>query len=59
MNPGITPLYGEMYLQFTPGGGGWWNDHHSLNPKPMIIEYSDDVVDSQLSSWDNLKALYR
>ena len=52
-------LYGEMYLQFTPSGGGWWNDHHSLNPKPMIIEYSDDVVGTEESSWDNVKALYR
>lgn len=51
--------YGEMYLQFTPGGAGWWNDHHSLNPKPMIIEYSDDVVGTEESTWDNVKALYR
>lgn len=51
--------FGEMYLQFTPDGNGWWNDHHSLNPKPMIVEYSDDVVGTQASSWDNLKALYR
>lgn len=52
-------LYGEMYLQFTPGGGGMWNDHHSLNPKPMIIEYSNDVVATDDSSWGSVKSLYR
>ncbi len=52
-------LYGEMYLQFTPGGGGMWNDHHSLNPKPMIVEYSNDVVSTEESSWGAVKSLYR
>ncbi|MCP4293822.1 MAG: hypothetical protein GY780_18485 [bacterium] len=51
--------YGEMYLQFTPGGGGMWNDHHSLNPKPMIVEYSNDVVANEESSWGAVKSLYR
>ncbi len=51
--------FGEMYLQFTPGGGGMWNDHHSLNPKPMIIEYSDDVVATEETTWDGVKSLYR
>lgn len=52
-------LWGEMYLQFTPSGGGAWNDHHSLNPKPMIIEYSGDVVATEATSWDKVKSLYR
>ena len=52
-------LYAEMYLQFTPGGGGKWNDHHSLNPKPMIIEYSSDVVATEATSWGAVKSLYR
>lgn len=52
-------LWGEMYLQFTPNGGGMWNDHHSLNPKPMIIEYSGDVVATEPTSWDRVKTMYR
>ena len=51
--------YGEMYLQFTPGGGGKWNDHHSINSKPMIIEYSDDVVATVETTWGSVKSLYR
>ncbi len=51
--------YAEMYLQFTPGGGGKWNDHHSLNPKPMIIEYSSDVVATEESNWGAVKSLFR
>lgn len=52
-------LWGEMYLQFSPNGAGMWNDHHSLNPKPMIIEYSADVVESDGASWGSVKSLYR
>ena len=52
-------LYAEMYLQFSPGAGGKWNDHHSINPKPMIVEYSNDVVATEDSSWGAVKSLYR
>lgn len=51
--------FGERYLQFTPGGAGKWNDHHSLNPKPMIVEYSTDVVADEATSWGAVKSLYR
>lgn len=52
-------LWGEMYLQFTPQGGGTWNDHHSLNLKPMIVEYSADVVSTHSASWGSVKSLFR
>ncbi len=52
-------LYAEMYLQFSPGQGGMWNDHHSINPKPMIVEYSNDVVAIEDASWGEVKSLYR
>ena len=52
-------LYAEMYLQFSPGAGGQWNDHHSINPKPMIVEYSNDVVATESASWGAVKSLYR
>ncbi len=52
-------LYAEMYLQFSPGQGGMWNDHHSINTKPMIVEYSDDVVETEDTSWGAVKSLFR
>lgn len=52
-------LYGEMYLQFSQNGGGMWNDHHSINFKPMIIEYSDDVVATEETTFGKVKSLYR
>ena len=51
--------WGEMYLQFSQLGAGMWNDHHSINPKPMIVEYSDDVVGTEPATWDRVKSLYR
>ena len=52
-------LRGEMYLQFSQLGSGMWNDHHSLNPKPVIVEYSGDVVNTESASWGDVKSLFR
>ena len=51
--------WGEMYLQFSQLGAGMWNDHHSINPKPMIVEYSEDVVATEPATWGAVKSLYR
>ncbi len=51
--------WGEMYLQFSQLGAGMWNDHHSINWKPMIVEYSDDVVAEETTTWDQVKSMYR
>ena len=45
-------------LVFTPSGGGMWNDHHSLNPKPMIVEYSTDVVATEQTTWTGVRSMF-
>jgi hypothetical protein len=51
--------YAEMFLNFQLWGDGTWNDHHSLNTKAFVVEYSGDVVRTDQASLTSVKALFQ
>lgn len=50
--------YAELFLNFQLWGDGYWNDHHSLNRKAFVVEYSGDVIRTELVTMSELKALF-
>jgi hypothetical protein len=50
--------YAELFLNFQLWGDGAWNDHHGLNVKAFVVEYSGDVVRTEQLSLSDVKALF-
>jgi hypothetical protein len=51
--------YAEMFLNFQLWGDGAWNDHHSLNLKGFVVEYSTGVVRNEQVTLTDVKSLFR
>lgn len=51
--------YAELFLNFQLWGDGAWNDHHGLNHKAFVVEYSGNVVGTEAMSFSDVKALFR
>ena len=51
--------YAEMYLNFQLWGDGAWNDHHSLNAKAFVVEYSLNVVRTEQDTLTDVKTLFQ
>ncbi|MBD3221929.1 hypothetical protein GF314_11875 [bacterium] len=50
--------YAELFLNFQLWGDGFWNDHHGLNYKTFVVEYSGDVVRTEMVTLSDVKALF-
>ncbi len=51
--------YAEMFLNFQLWGDGFWNDHHSLNLKAFVVEYSLNVVRTEQVTLTDVKTLFQ
>jgi len=51
--------YAEMFLNFQLWGDGFWNDHHSLNLKAFVVEFSDNVVPVEQKTFSDVRTLFR
>lgn len=50
--------YAELFLNFQLWGDGAWNDHHGLNHKAFVVEYSIGVVRNEAVTLSDVKALF-